>query len=489
MVGYNDSKPFGHEFLSNRLRRWGLSLVTLQTWNSIRALDWITGLADADPARIGCTGASGGGTQTFLLTALDDRIKVAAPVVMVSDSFQGGCVCENAAGLRLHLDNVAIAAMTAPRPLKLVGATGDWTAKTLSNAFPAIRDVYDLVGQPERVQAEVFDFPHNYNQTSRNAVYPFLARWLLGIDDAELTLEGEQSLETPEDLLAFNEDHPAPEDQKTPEQLETALIDMRRQQLDQLAPGDQVVPWEAARDLLRTSLGLRVGLVNPPPADLDAEEVRRTTLENLTIIQYEVGRRATGETIPVVRLIPTEATGRLTVIAHPRGKAGLVTASGDPSPLVSALLKRGQSVVGFDPLFVGESVDPRHPALRRPETAHKDTYNPSLAADRIQDLATVLAWARRSPTPSRSTWSVRARPAPSPCWPGPCWRTSAARRSTSTVLTIVTVPETFLKASTFRGSSSSAVWKPPPLSRRRPPSGSSGPARTSPAPGPNDRTR
>ncbi len=113
MVGYNDSKPFTHAFLDDHLRRWGLSLPTLQTWNSIRALDWLTSLPDVDVARIGCTGESGGGTQTFLLTALDDRIKVAAPVVMVSDTFQGGCVCENAAGLRHGTDNVEFAAMCA----------------------------------------------------------------------------------------------------------------------------------------------------------------------------------------------------------------------------------------------------------------------------------------------------------------------------------------------------------------------------------------
>ena len=95
MVGYNDSKPFPHEFLNDRLRHWGLSLPTLQTWNSIRALDWLTSLPDVDSARIGCTGESGGGTQTFLLTALDNRVTVSAPVVMVSDYFQGGCVCEN----------------------------------------------------------------------------------------------------------------------------------------------------------------------------------------------------------------------------------------------------------------------------------------------------------------------------------------------------------------------------------------------------------
>ncbi|MBX6311856.1 MAG: acetylxylan esterase, partial [Isosphaeraceae bacterium] len=111
MVGYGDTKPFGHSFRSDRLRRWGLSLTTLQTWNSIRALDWLTSLPDVDATRIGCTGESGGGTQTFLLSAIDDRVTVAAPVVMVSDSFQGGCECENPPGLRLGTDNVEITAL------------------------------------------------------------------------------------------------------------------------------------------------------------------------------------------------------------------------------------------------------------------------------------------------------------------------------------------------------------------------------------------
>src|SRR5262249_26315169 len=153
--------------------------------------DWLTSLPDVDPALVGCTGESGGGTQTFLLTAIDDRVKVAAPVVMVSDWFQGGCACENCAGLRVGTDNIEIAALTAPRPLKLVGATGDWPAKTMTNAYPAIRSVYALHGRPDRVSADVFNFPHNYNQTSRNAVYPFLARWLLGVDDSQATLEGD----------------------------------------------------------------------------------------------------------------------------------------------------------------------------------------------------------------------------------------------------------------------------------------------------------
>src|SRR5262249_39943915 len=258
MVGYNDSKPFPHEFLNDRLRRWGLSLPTLQTWNSIRALDWLSSLPEVDPARSGCTGESGGGTQTCLLTALDDRIKVSAPVVMVSDTFQGGCVCENSAGLRLGTDNVEFAALCAPRPLILIGATGDWTAKTMERAFPAIRGVYSLAGLTGRVHAQVFDFPHNYNQTSRNAVYSTMGRWLLGIDDSASTKEGKQEAEKPEDLFTFDKEHPAPSGRKTAEQLEAYLIETLSHLIDDLAPSSSPSRWEAARRLLLTSLKIRV---------------------------------------------------------------------------------------------------------------------------------------------------------------------------------------------------------------------------------------
>ena len=172
MVGYNDSKAFGHAFLNDRLRRWGISLPTLQTWNSVRALDWISTLPDVDPARIGCTGESGGGTQTFLLTAIDQRIKVSAPVVMVSDSFQGGCVCENCAGLRLGTDNIEIAALTAPRPHEARGGNRrlDRQADDDPRLSRRSASVYALYGHaPTALSADVFDYPHNYNQTTRNA--------------------------------------------------------------------------------------------------------------------------------------------------------------------------------------------------------------------------------------------------------------------------------------------------------------------------------
>lgn len=393
MVGYNDTKSFGHEFLNPKLDRWGFSLPTLQTWNSLRAVDFVSSLPEVDPSRIGCTGESGGGTQSFLLTALDPRIAVAAPVVMVSEYFQGGCVCENASGLRHGTDNVEIAALTAPRPMKLVGATGDWTVNTTTKVAPAIAKIYELTGAGDHLSADVFTAPHNYNKTTREAVYAFMARWLLGIHDPEATREGDLTPEKPEDLWTFTDAHPAPADRKSPAELEAALIAQQAAALDRLAPGQDAAQWQADRAFLATAHRVRTGVVFPSRNDLTALDVRRADRDRLQIHHSRVGRSATGEQIPVVRLVPPQASGVLTVLMHPEGKAGLVGSDGEPTALVQALLDRGQQVVGFDPLLICEAVDPAAPTERRSGTVHFATYNKVLAADRMQDLATVLAWA------------------------------------------------------------------------------------------------
>ncbi|MBI2842242.1 MAG: acetylxylan esterase, partial [Armatimonadetes bacterium] len=117
MVGFVDAKQISHSLSGRRENLWGISLGGLQTWNSIRALDFLESLPYVDKSRIACTGASGGGTQTFLLSAIDDRVKVCAPVNMISVSMQGGCGCENMPNLRIDTNNVELGALMAPRPM------------------------------------------------------------------------------------------------------------------------------------------------------------------------------------------------------------------------------------------------------------------------------------------------------------------------------------------------------------------------------------
>ena len=73
-----------------------------------------------------------------------------------------------------------IGALMAPRPLLLVSATGDWTRETPRVEYPAVRSIYRLYGVEERLGSEQFDYGHNYNQDSREAVYRFMGKWLLG---------------------------------------------------------------------------------------------------------------------------------------------------------------------------------------------------------------------------------------------------------------------------------------------------------------------
>ncbi len=202
MVGYNDSQQVPHTFSGQREYNRGLSLSGLQLWNSIRALDFLESLPYVRRDAIGMTGESGGGTQTFLASAVDKRIAVSVPVNMISLHMQGGCLCENPPGLRLETTNVEIAATIAPRPLLMISATGDWTNETLELEFPAVRAIYNLVDASDRVRAVRITADHNYNKESREAMYAWMAHWLQ---------------QKPEDV------HP-PERSFTPERLENLLV-------------------------------------------------------------------------------------------------------------------------------------------------------------------------------------------------------------------------------------------------------------------------
>jgi dienelactone hydrolase len=235
MIGYNDSRQLPHDFGGRRENLWGLSLAGLQLWNSIRGVDFLESLPDVDGNRLGCTGASGGGTQTFLLAAVDDRIKVAAPVNMISLHMQGGCLCENEPGLRVDTNNVELAGTIAPRPLLMVSATGDWTKDTLEVEYPAMRRIYALAGAESHVHAVQFDAPHNYNRDSREAVYAWMARWL---KNAPADVRVEERTFRPEalsDALVFY-GRPLPEQAVTRDQLTDRWIASARLQLKESDP-------------------------------------------------------------------------------------------------------------------------------------------------------------------------------------------------------------------------------------------------------------
>tara|TARA_R110002124_G_scaffold287357_3_gene473752 strand:- start:65228 stop:66424 length:1197 start_codon:yes stop_codon:yes gene_type:complete len=211
-VGYGQMGEIGWE------HREG-DVLKLQLWNSIRSVDFILSLG-ADPDRLAVTGASGGGTQSFLLAAVDDRIDVAAPVVMVSAHFFGGCECES--GMPIHkaknyqTNNVEIAAVFAPKPLLLTSVGGDWTKNTPNVEYPFLQYIYGLKGHSEKVENKhIPEDNHGYDEKKRQAVYPFLAKNLkLDLSKAMYSdgrlKEEAVTVEDQKALYPFNDKNPFP---------------------------------------------------------------------------------------------------------------------------------------------------------------------------------------------------------------------------------------------------------------------------------------
>jgi hypothetical protein len=230
MIGYNDSRQLTHRFGGRRENLWGLSLSGLQLWNSVRGLDFLQSLPYVAKDAIGATGASGGGTQTFLLAAADDRVQVAVPVNMISLHMQGGCLCENPPGLRFDTTNVEIAATIAPRALLMISATGDWTNETLEVEYPAVRALYALVGAEDRVSAVRFAADHNYNKDSREAMYAWMGRWLKHAPAEAPQPERSFTPDPLPDLMVFHR-RPLPEGALNAEALTSSWIDAAGRQL------------------------------------------------------------------------------------------------------------------------------------------------------------------------------------------------------------------------------------------------------------------
>lgn len=422
MVGFADSTQLDHRAGSrekmNTPKDWGYfspgaearlqHQMGLQTYNSLRALDWLSGLPYVDAKRTAVTGGSGGGTQTFILCALDPRPAVAFPAVMVSTAMQGGCPCENASLLRVGTGNIELAALIAPRPLGMTAAN-DWTKEIATKGLPELKQLYEMLGVEELVMARsLVHFPHNYNYVSRGAMYHWLNKHLnLGFEEPVV----EKSFQplSISDMSVWDDKHPKP---PSGDDYERSLLgwitaDSDRQ-MAELVPSDQK-SLEKFREVVGGALDVMIGRRLPKQGAVKMAHRKDEALGDYRLSRFLICNTAEKEELPAVMLEgnkPAENPRQFVVWIDRQGKAGLFDEAGQPIAPVRKLLDAGRTVLGVDLFGQGEfTADGKPMAKARLNISPHDApwngyagftfgYNHSVFAKRVHDILTAVALLR-----------------------------------------------------------------------------------------------
>ncbi len=399
MIGYADSTAIPHILKSGVPNPDGFAdaegelrlqtLMGLQTWNSIRALDFVTGLPDVDAKRIGITGASGGGTQTFVLAAIDDRVQAAFPAVMVSTAMQGGCICENCSLFRVGTGNIELAAVFAPKPMAMSGAD-DWTKEIETKGYPELKRLWKLLGQEENVLAKAYpQFPHNYNQVARELMYGWFNKHLFGVD--KLVAELPFKPVPPAELRVFDDKHPRPADELKAKELRAKLTAASDGQMAKLLPTDKASA-EKYQSVLKVAL--RAMIADELPKEVSVrQKAIETKHDGYSLYRGVIGRLGETDALPFASVFGDQPDGRTVIWLHPNGKASLLDGK-QLKPAAKMLVDAGWTVVAPDLLGTGELTPAKPFTVSEIYAGFTYGYNRPLFAERVHDALTAIGYAK-----------------------------------------------------------------------------------------------
>ncbi|MBM4027123.1 MAG: hypothetical protein FJ280_17215, partial [Planctomycetes bacterium] len=286
----------------------GRNTAWFEIWDGMRAIDYLQSRPEIDPSRIGCTGNSGGGTQTSYLMALDDRISVAAPSCYITGfeallSTIGPQDAEqNIFGqIAFGMDHADYLMMRAPISILLCAATKDFfDIQGTWNCYRYANRLYTRLGVPERISLLENDAEHNYNAVQRQGIVRWMARWLLGND---------QPITEPKiELLKGDELRCTPDGQVMHLEGARSTYDLNRDYEKELAARRKELwdksPREDMFKRIRLLAGIRALDELPEPKVQEHETVQRDSLrvQKLTIAPEE------GIRLPAVRVTPNQGT-------------------------------------------------------------------------------------------------------------------------------------------------------------------------------------
>jgi hypothetical protein len=413
MIGYADSMQIQHrpgvrEALNTK-ENWGFfspqaelrlqNMMGLQTLSSIRALDWLETLPNVDKGRIAITGASGGGTQSFILAAIDDRIAASFPAVMVSTAMQGGCTCENACYLRVGTGNVEMAALFAPKPQGMTAAD-DWTKEMETKGFPQLQQLYRLYGAKKSVALFAHtQFGHNYNFLSRDDMYRFMNEHLkLGHHFQNPSEPIEQPFQplTGEEMTVWSGEHRKPSGEQVGDVFERTLLrEMDRRFQTQLA----TLSAGKRREIVRGALETMIGWEKPSADSLTFEMSEATEEPYGKHAKVLLTDKHSGVTVSGIALFPTvESNKKESIFVSKNGISDFFDKQGKPIAEVEKCRSAGQFVILLN--LYGQGEKPLEKAVLRgsgngnepwqQSLAYTYGYNPTVFSRRVQELMTVL---------------------------------------------------------------------------------------------------
>jgi dienelactone hydrolase len=418
MLGDSDSlqlsRDLAHGFAKQRpemntASRWGLyspraeshlqNVMGLQTLNAIRSLDFLLGLPEVDPERVAMTGSSGGGTQTMMLAAIDDRVKLSFPVVMVSASMQGGCTCENASLLRIGTGNVEFAAVFAPKPQGM-NTANDWTREFATKGFPDLQRAYALFGATDDVMLHRGEhFPHNYNAVTRSAFFTFLnSRFRLGC--AEPVIERDYEPLSRDQLSVWDATHPAPP--AADPEFERDLLawlteDASRQLWSRLAAP------EGLRQTVLPAMETIIGRTYDTAGDIEWKLEAKESRPGHVRMRGRLINTTHGEEVPVAWLYPEKWSGQVVIWLEEDGADALETPDGSLRPPAERLVNAGAAVVAADLMLWRQGATlpgnpPRQRAVASPREVAGYTYgyNHPLFCQSVHDLLTLVRFLRKT---------------------------------------------------------------------------------------------
>ena len=345
----------------------GRPLSGLQVYENQRAVDYLLTRPEVDGARLGITGASGGGNQTMYAGAWDERFKAVVPVCSVGNyqAYLGAacCMCEVVPGALEFTEEWGVLSLTAPRALMVINATRDafqFSVGEAKKSLAFVEPVYRLHSRQESVRHTIFESPHAYNQPMREAMYGWMTWHLKGKGDGSPIPEPAIPTEDPETLRCL------PGETRADDWMTIPKFAAREggKLLNAVDAPTSAAAWQEMADGLKRQLDQDVlGGTEPKPASQRSPAFPKSRASGTSPTQT-----IEFETEPGIRLSATRTVGKAPQRAGTVIVLSLEGATKLPdNELAMAVHESGRTVVSLELRATGTHAYPRDKIGRAPD--------------------------------------------------------------------------------------------------------------------------